>query len=320
VLAAIVRDVVAPNTARVAADSRALRAALVGFVGNDSPASLRASQKAFRTALLSWKRLSTFKSGPVVETNALLRAMFWPARPRAIESALADPRPVSERRIEELGADAKGLFAIEYVMYAGVEERAEPGGQGSSNDRRRQYLVEAATSVVAYAERTERLLGDGALFARTYAAAERSSLEQLLAHSIDSIEVVVGRIARIVRLRAQGTLRPTDVEGYYSKTSLEIALALLAGIEGLYLGSGSGGVTDLVSHITPSVDARVRTHFAAARDALSGLGAPLEEAARTKEPDLVRTQAVLRTLEVAMKTEVTSALGVSVTFSGSDGD
>jgi hypothetical protein len=164
VLEAVVREVLVPNARRLIVETRALDAA-IRALGPDSSSRERA-RSAFNQAIIAWKRASTFRSGPFEKSNAFLRAMFWPVRPAAIALLLRDARPMDERLVQELGADQKGLFGLEYALL-------EPGmaariaSADASGKRSRRYAREVSGNVLGYAERLGRLLGDG----REYGAA-----------------------------------------------------------------------------------------------------------------------------------------------------
>jgi predicted lipoprotein len=272
-----------------------------------------------------WKQSSVFRSDPAVESNVFLRAMFSPSKPRSIDDLLEGTRPIDGRYIDELGADAKGFFGLEYALYgpSGLSGTAGPNSMLSAlgaTPRRWEYAARVADGIVSDAERTARLMGDSNAYAAKFAAGGRSSIEKLIAQTTDTMELIVGRLGRVKRRHDDGSLRPSDVEGYYSATSLDIAEALLGGTEAIYVGGTGGGLSDLVSTAAPQVDARMKAAFGDSKQALAALGAPIERAAASNAAALTRAEAAVKKLEVTMKAEVTSALGVTVTFSGADGD
>ncbi len=301
-LRALVLEVVRPNAQALLAESRTFDAAL--------QKSLDAGRDAFKRALLAWKRAATFRDGPLVQSNALVRAMFWPARPKAIDAAVLGVGSIDRRSIEAASVDAKGLFALEYLLFAGTE-----GGE-----RRHRYACEASANVVAYAERIARLLGDGRDYADAFARAGRDSVNQLIVQSIDTIEALAGRLAKLTRTASAGEIRPVAVESYYSGTSLAIALALVTGTEALYSGAGGGGLGDVAAGVSKPVDTRVRDAFTAARDALEKLGAPLEQSVRSNPSSMANASAAIKALELALKVDLASALGITLTFTSADGD
>src|SRR5262249_29662619 len=88
VLSRIVSDVVCADIAAVVTESRALDSAIDRFLAAPAREGLAGARDAWKRALLAWKRAYCFRSGPLIETNALLRATFWPIRPAAVDAAL----------------------------------------------------------------------------------------------------------------------------------------------------------------------------------------------------------------------------------------
>jgi predicted lipoprotein len=314
VLRALVLEVITPNTRAMVSESRALDEA-IRALPSGGHGSLEAARSAFKKTLVAWKRSSAFRSGPVAQSNAFVRAMFWPARPKALDEVLFGNDPIDRRLVEGRGVDAKGLFGLEYLLFAGIDRSVGP-----SWERRCRYAAEVSGNVLAYAERALRLIGDGREYAQVFASAGPESVNQLVAHSVDAIEGLAGRIAKLVRLAGEGEIRPVDVEGYYSALSCEIACALVAGTEALYSGPNGQSVSDLVALASRPTDDRIRRAFATARQALSGLNEPLEHAAKTNPSAMASVASAVKKLELAIKVDLVSALGITLSFTSTDGD
>src|SRR4051794_33286893 len=88
VLRALVHEVILPDTQAVVATSTELAAAVNAFVSSPALDTLRAARTRFESALLAWKRSQCFRLGPMVDTNAFVRTLFWPPRAPALETVL----------------------------------------------------------------------------------------------------------------------------------------------------------------------------------------------------------------------------------------
>src|SRR5215471_16868381 len=117
ILAAMAREVATADVAAIVTETGSLESAIGRLVGSPSPDALRRARETWRRALLAWKSAYCFRNGPLVETNALLHTTFWPARPAAIEAALRSDAEIDNAYIEELGIDAKGIFALEAILF-----------------------------------------------------------------------------------------------------------------------------------------------------------------------------------------------------------
>ncbi|HEV8547751.1 MAG TPA: imelysin family protein [Polyangiaceae bacterium] len=323
VLTALVHEVVVPDAAAVIASSIELRKAASAFANAPAPATLRAVRSAFVPALLAWKRAQCFRNGPMVETNAFVRTLFWPPRPAALEAVLSGSAAIDSELVAGLGVDARGLYALELLLFPeNADEARTLALFGADARARRGALAEAlATSIVEYAERAGAALGDGTAYAARFAKGAQVALSMLVNQMIGSVEnLAAHRLEHVLGLEKLHRLVPLEVEGWPSGTSQELALAQLQGNERLYRGGKSGGLAELTSAAAPDIEAHVSRKYDEARAAVRALGAPLERVVTTDHPALVRAAAATKALEIALKVELSSALGVTITFQTGDGD
>jgi predicted lipoprotein len=323
VLSAIVTDVARADVDAVAADTRALGAAVAGLVASPSVVTLRHARDQWRKALLTWKRAYCFRNGPIVETNALLRVTFWPTRVKAIETMLRADTPIDEGWLDGQGADVQGLYALEYLLFPADtgEAAAAVGFSGAGGARTRSLTGAVARELQRYSEDVTRAFGDGRAFAERFARGGQQTLSKLVGQMISTVETVAAnRLQLVLDLAASRMLKASEVEGAPSGTSQAIVLAQLAGTERLYRGGPTGGITELVRAVAPAIDGKLGRAFAAAIAAVQALGVPLERVVTTNRPALASAATATKTLEVAMKVELASALGVTLTFQTGDGD
>jgi predicted lipoprotein len=326
-LRALVQQVVVPNTAAVAAESRRLKLEMAGLAAQPSLTTLRSAREQWRRALLGWKRADVFRSGPIIDTNSLMRALFWPVRTAAIDALVQGSQPLDDASIDAMGVDRRGLFALEHLLYpaeldgsAKPDEQIVAGFEGSSGARRARLAQALAGNLSSHADRVTHLLGDGKGYAGKFADGGQDSLNRVAGQLVDAVEgVAASRLGRISALAKSGQLKPTEVEGSAGRMSQQIALTYLRGAEQLYLGVDRG-LSHLVKAQSAAVDDALRSAFKLALSAVSNLGRPLEEVAQQQPAALDDAAEVAEKLEHALKTELTSTLGVTATFSSVDGD
>jgi predicted lipoprotein len=322
-LAAIVREVVVPSAQELVATSERLVRATQALASAPHVKTLAGARSAFRPALLAWKGAQCFRHGPLVETSALLRALFWPARPDAIETVLGGERVPDDAVVAELGVDAKGLYALEYLLFPlDLDETAAATLFSSEAGAPRRSLVAAlARSVHSYAKLAAVRLGTGEAYAERFSSAGGESLSTLLAELVGSVEnACAQRLDYVLKLADSRLLKPREIEGWPSGLSHEIALRQLASTERLYRGGRHGGLSDLTRAVAPAVDERVRARYADAISAVRALGAPLERVVHANRPALARAAQATKKLEITLKVELASALGVTLAFASTDGD
>jgi predicted lipoprotein len=280
VLAALGREVVLPSYRRLAASSAALAAAARELRAHPDQASLLAARHAWREALAALAFTGPLREGPAAEQRLHVRADYWPVRPAAIDALAA--RPIDATTLREAGAAVKGLFAIEYLLF---ESRAAVEG-------RWRVLVLLADDVHQTAAAVDQ-------------SARREDLPAALAaRGQEGVALLVNGLVETVEtaraaLVAPALDRPAPavvlLPGARGGAIRELALARLEGVAAHYRG-----LSALVAAVSPSIDRTVARALAAAR--------------ATVTPELCRA------LEIALKTELTGALGVTLTFPSFDGD
>ncbi|MGC4095068.1 MAG: imelysin family protein [Polyangiaceae bacterium] len=192
VLAALVREVVVDETRACLHESQRLRAACATLSQHCTQAGLESARSALGAALGAWKRVGCFKSGPLVETNALLRATYFPARPALIEELLLQHGELDATRVDALGVDSKGLFALEYLLFPFGNEGPRTLDHFDKEPRRRQLSVLLADTVARGVEAAATQLGDGALLAEQFARGGQQSLSRLVNQLVMTIETLAG--------------------------------------------------------------------------------------------------------------------------------
>jgi hypothetical protein len=112
----------APAARRFAADgdqladrTQAWCAASPG-AGSRDPA-LEAARRAWVQAMQSWVRLSAVPIGPLLDRHSDTRLDFQPMRPAALDKVIAQPVAPGEWAMDRVGAQARGLPAMEYLLW-----------------------------------------------------------------------------------------------------------------------------------------------------------------------------------------------------------
>jgi predicted lipoprotein len=323
VLRALVHEVVVPDTAAVVTSSNELSTAVQAFAVSPSLEALKRARSAFTTALLAWKQAQCFRNGPMVETNAFVRTLFWPPRPEAVEAAAGGASPLDEAFIANLGVDARGVYALEYLLFplARTDEQSLASFVDDAGKRRRELCSGLAASIAKYAGNAGKALGDGNAYAARFAEDAQVHLSILVNQLIGTVEnLAAHRLEHVLRLEKNQRLVPREVEGWPSGTSQRLALVQLAGNERIYRGGKSGGLAVLTAAAAPAIGARVSERYGDALRTVRALPGPLEVVVKRDPTRLAAAAAATKALELALKVDLASALGVTITFQTGDGD
>jgi predicted lipoprotein len=324
VLESLVEDVHAVDVQALLRASRSLLESATRLEAAPGAAEIQAVREAWRAAAVPWKRVHVFRTGPIVDTNALLRASFWPARPAAVDAIVRGTTPLDARVFDTTGVDVRGLFGLEYLLFDRENGVAAPARvAGESGNRARAYATLCAADVVKYAELASNAVGkDGERYATTFAAAGQQSVNRLVGHLVESVETLAeNRLALLMWMNRIGRVKPSDVEGFASGSSRALALATFEASESIYFGSEDGfGLGTLVEALSPAADEKIRAQFAVARGALLAVDGPLERVVKSDPKKIEVAHKALKALEIVLKADLTGTLGVTLTFTSADGD
>jgi uncharacterized protein len=318
-LRATLQRVLLPDARSISQTSSKLQAALSQLPAAGSEPALEQARAAWRSAALAWQRGVAFQHGPYVKTEALLRAAFWPVRTSAVADVLLGSEPIDARRVAQFGVDRKGLFAIEQLLFEG-ETPAVPWLVGPKRTRALDLARACADDVCSYAERGRTALGDGEPFMSEFARAGQQSINRVVNQLLGTVENAAMRVQRVLTPRSARGLSRDDVQGGPSGVSTELLITWLSVCERVYGAGSAPSLAGLVEAVAPAINPHATSAFSAALAGLERLGQPLERAAQSDPAQLRAALQTLRQLEVAVRSELASALGVTISFSSRDGD
>jgi hypothetical protein len=289
----------APRSAEFAQASNALAAALQGHCTRPDAAAARA---AWRTAMLAWERLVAVAAGPLLTRRSARRIDFQPARPAAIERALRE----APRDMAEVGGPAKGLPALEWLLWRGPQDDAGACA----------YAVRVAQDIAAEAD---ALRAD---FAKPREWPDEAALAAAYAEAVNQFVggVEALRWARIGKPLQEGRGRFDRSE---SKASAEAWKARADALRTLGAWQAPPAPAAAASPVplemvlrgrglNPLAD-RLRGALLGAQRAVRAAGPSQPAAARSAVQQLGRLKQVL-------ENEVAPALDVPIGFSDADGD
>lgn len=302
--------------------------ALASRVLEDSPGNddLREAQAAWGDARKPWKETEVFKFGPVADEPLRYGAEidFWPARPDAVEAVLAETGAIVP---DDLGAAAKGLPAVEYLLF----------GEGAleafrESKRRYEYLQVLIDDLGLQTRRlAEAWDPEGGNYQSELVDAGRgSAMYDTLSMALSEIVNRMGFTIENIRadklgvgIAPDGTPQPDNLESLFSGRSIGDIDDNLRGIEQLYFGDpklGLLGLDDYLQHRGFHLGERMRSELANSRAALERIDLPLSVAIDS-EQDLVEDAIDrLELLQRLIQVDVIGALSLNVRFNDNDGD
>jgi predicted lipoprotein len=319
----IAKNVLLPAYADLAARARDFSSAADALTAAPTPASLEKAQRAWREVLLAWRRTQAFAHGPVADLGVSGRIQFWPTRRQSVDRVLRAERPIDDSYIQELGAGAVGLSALEMLLFDTRQDVTErvASFRGASGARQRQYFQALARELVKSTANVESAWRGGAGYAATFGKGGQDQLNLVVNDLLAAIESgAQERLRRVVDPHVEPVFRAELVEGGLSNTSQPGLLALVMGTQTLFMGGTGAGIDDYLKGLNPLTARRVDAQFQKTVDAIRAIDSPLERAVTTNPQLISRAWDACRALEILLKTEVASTLGVTLTFKSKDGD
>ncbi len=325
-----------PGIDRLVAAVAELKADTRQLSESPGPETLKACQEAWRHAHKAWKQFQPSSGACGLDTTLVSEISNWPAFASSIENVVKSPRALDPAFFEILGAGAKGFYALEYLLFDLPAGNAGKIGndsapkkprlsatnllEGPTAERRRAYVLGLAEHLANRCGTLQRSIHDPALRGQ-WAERGQDALNQLVNHLVEVLEVGgVGRIARQLELIDNRRLTREGIEGIASGASLTSFSALLDGTEQLYCGADGPGLDDEARALSHELADRLRMQFRRARSAVAAIDLPMDEAIIKSRATVEQALAEMRALEVLLKADLASALGVTITFGSNDGD
>lgn len=318
-LDALVTDAIEPTFVDFASSMADLDTAVVDLCASLDEQAVLDAGVALATARSVWSRSEPMWVGPVMERRSWAD-IDWPIKPDEIEDLITSDVDIDAEHIRtRVGADERGLQAVEYVLGDPADPAAAVAGLGDS--RRCDYL-QAVVSVAA--TEANLIQGDWAVTegeeaARTIFVAEDSdAVDELVNGMVFLLEAMTDAELGKALGEMDREADPTAIVEGPAGHSLQDLRDHADGLRLVLVGaSGDGGLSplfegDLTERLATALDA-----FDGAADVLDG---PLATAVAERPADVSAMRAALKQVQVLVSTEVVSRLGVTIGFSDADGD
>lgn len=291
-VAQITDDVILPGLAESNTTAAVLEKSIGGLCAAPDAASLESAREAWREARLAWMATSAYRVGPISELRSRAK-IAYPVNSEKLEALLASGT-VDLGKIDELGADLRGLGGVEYALFT-------PADVSALAPARCSYAQAAAKSVAAGTAELSDAWTKG--YAKEFKASGQDAIDQL-------VNAALGSLAMVDDATLGESL--VGVEGA-AKNGLADGSAELGSVEAVW-GKAPDGLAGLVASKSESAAQNFGGSLRSAVTALGKLTSLDDSPAKTAAAKHVEKA------RVELRTEVSSQLGVTVTFTDSDGD
>lgn len=333
-------SIIIPAFSRANSHAAALEGAVESFCTAPDEQSLAAAQTAWKSAYLEWQAAVAFNFGPgeTLYGTLLENIGTFPIRISAgtgadsAKKGIEDYISAGDYLFQNFARDTRGFLAADYLLFSDNSAETVLKFSGAAGKNRREYLRAVARDI---AKKLNEAAGGWQGYKSEFIAKKGtdagSSISLLFNHLNVSYELIKNyKVGLPAGKRAgQTATEPTKTEAYYSGISLACIRRHFAAVQGIWYGTGSGGADgvgfeEYLAAVRGGKELaeEIRRHFAEINDAL----AQLPENARLSD-EILQNFAKVEALHTALqkctrflKSDMSSLLGISITYSSNDGD
>lgn len=330
----IADDYIIPAYSRFLESSISLQKEVNSFTEQPSSSTYTSLPETLMDAYYEWEAIGFLDFGPAFTHTLRANINTFPTDNFAIEIAIES----GEIDLDKISSyNKKGLPAMDYLINGAAAE--EVIGNFTTDpfaENRKKYLLALAQDIVDRSNLVSQAWSfDGGNFRGTFIGNKGTAVGSSFGLMVNSLSQYLESFTRDARIgiplgkRSQGVPIPKSVEGYYSQNSIALASSHINGLKRYYLlGTSSNhgmGLYDYVKSTKASygeellADA-ILNQFDEALTKVEAIKLPLEQAI-TEEYDLVNeAHTALQKLVVMTKVEMSSALGILISYQDNDGD
>lgn len=312
-----------------------LDASATAFSNTPTEENLESLQQDLKEARLAWQDAGIFQFGPAGMRGLRASMNTYPADTDRISSNI-------ESGDYSLGTIANqaaaGFPTLGYLLHGTGSNNAEIIAQYTTDNHAGNRMTYLLDNVGFIKENIDAVVNEwlpgGGNYIGTFTSEENagtdvgSSLGMLVNAMVLHYERFLrdGKIGIPSGVRSAGIPRPTATEAYYGGYSRELAVANLQAVERLFLGTsfndsdGAGLQEHLQALDAGDLSDQIESQFSKAQTALEQLSDPLSEQIENNNEPVTKAFQELQGLTALLKADMSSVLGITITFQDNDGD
>jgi predicted lipoprotein len=321
-------NIIIPGYTSYQAATVSLDASVTAFNASPNSTTLVALQTAFEATYKQWQAVSVFEIGPAAQITLRVNTNTYPTDVTQINSNITSGT-YTPGLLANLAA--KGLPALDYLVFGvGADNNAIQVQYTTDANAAKRKTYLAALSAELKANATTVLTAWNGTYKATFVNADGtdvgSSLGLLTNQLVYDYETLKNfEIGIPAGEQSIGTTYPQKVQAYYSKISLQLALLHIQAIQNIYLGQKGLGFDDYLISANAkynggSLNDAITSQFTTAIAKLQTLTDPLSANIISNNTAVTATYTELQKLTVLLKTDMTSSLGILITYGDNDGD
>jgi predicted lipoprotein len=290
-------------------------------------------QNSWVMAYTNWQYANAYNFGPAGEaglSKGLIEEVgTFPASESKIEAAIA----AGTWNFNNFDRDARGFLALEYLIFGKNQSNDEIVAAFANSPNRRAYLADLILNILEQVGEA-RTAWNGSYrqqFVENAGTDVGSSTAQLYNEFVRSYESIKNfKLGLPLGIRpGQTQAEPHLVEAYYSGQSLDMMKKHLAAIEDIWLGRSKSGQQGIGFRAYlesvqggPELITSTETQLAALKAALNAIptSPTLAEQIAGGSPEVQALYVEFSKMTRFFKSDMSSLLGIAITYSSGDGD
>ncbi|MFA0961952.1 imelysin family protein [Roseivirga sp. BDSF3-8] len=325
-------NLIVPAYEELDMETGALSTAIDAFVADPTVSNLMAARTAWESAFTAWQYAAPYNFGPADTNVGMLSVLIatWPVDVSLVEQKITS----GDLAMNTLDRDTRGFLTAEYLLFGNGKDEATVVADfsGAENDNRRKYLVAVVDDIDTRVNEVDAGWDTYlSSFISNDGTSPGSSVSLLFNEFNRYFELVKNfKIGLPAGTRpGQEAPAPGTTEAYYSKQSLQYAFYSLEAVENIWYGRGANG-TDAVGFeeylaSVPGGPELAQDTKASWSNLLATMNAipsqqPLSESVVSNQQAVADAYTALQQHTRYFKSDLSSRLGISITYSSGDGD
>ena len=329
-------NIIVPAYQDFQSDVANLKLASDNFEHTPNQTNLDALQLAWETAYITWQNVEMFNVGPANTNFFRSFVNTYPTNATNVEAHIAS----GTYNLSDINSnDEQGFPALDYLLFGLATSDAETLAFYTTNSNASNYLkyltdvvdrIKSLTDIVV----SEWETGYRDTFVNNSGSTSSSSTNMLVNRLLEYYEVVFrnGKIAIPAGVFSSGTTQQSRVEAFYKKDlSKTLCLEALEAFQDFFNGKAYNGTAEgesLKSYLNflntmkegADLSTIINNQFDLSRAAIEDLNDSFYTQVNTNNTKMLAVYETLQTNVIYLKSDMFSALSISIDFSSGDGD
>lgn len=320
-------NVLMANINTLTTSAATAQTAITAFTTTPNATTLTAAQTAWAVLAVNWAAVAPIDFGPIQDNLIEANVDTWPASDSKIETAITAGSSASV-----VGADTKGLKGLEYLLFdANGNTAVLAKYTGSTAAAREAFLNSVAKDV---ATQTATLQSDWkGSYLTVFEGAKGNDVSSSVGQLVNTISLYLDQVKNMkignpigmgVKIN-DSKAHPDQIEYTLAEESLPVMKANIQAMKAAFDGGSGQGLDDLLNYVKATKSGQnlstvVDAQFDDVITKMNAITPPYATATSSQTQQIQAVFTSLKTLIAYFKVDVANNLGVTITFTDTDGD